>query len=299
MKFLRSITFLVALSVAPCLYAASAIIKIDSFEQARAELETATSETLVMFDLDRTIWNPTERFFDVCEFAGLPMDDFDVSDHEFVKGVRENIQILSAQNAVPGDPYAYQVNLFSSICAKTNFVPVEASVIAMIKDLQERGVKVIALTSSSAGRFGVIPNEQEWRLYHLRKLGVDFGLNLEIKELDLPEVPKKYNLDVLFSQGVLSAALNPKGDVLTAFLKKIFWRSKKIIFFDDSRRHCENVAAAMEKLGIETICYWYRGAYQKKIKIDKELIQRQFDYWAAHEEFLNTEEMNALSRSPV
>ncbi len=277
--------FIATLLIFPsCTWFTSDVQKIDSIEQARTELLKATPQTLVIFDMDQTLMNPTEQFFNLLYQS---VSDFDPADHDFIRTLLAKNQALIAARKGFGQSIA----LVSSIFAKTNFIPVETTTIALIKELQARGVKVIALTSSNTGIFGVIESMQEWRLRNLHQIGLDFSSSFVPQELELTTVPKEYGSPAVFYHGILCAALNPKGKVLAAFLDNVAWKPTNIIFFDDSKEQCESVATEMKKRGIPTHSYWYRGAYQKKIKLDQQLVQKQFDHWIAHEEFLSSQEI--------
>lgn len=257
--------------------------KIDSLEQVRTELQRATPATLVVFDMDQTLMNPTELLFNLLY---LSVSDFDLSDHDFIHALTTKSQALIAARK----GFAYNAKLVSSIFVKTNFVPVEPITVELIKDLQSRGVKVIALTSSNTGKFGIIENMQQWRLHNLHQLGLEFGGSFAQQELEFPQF-QEYGSPAVFYHGILCAALNPKGKVLNAFLDATGFKPTNIIFFDDSKEQCESIATEMKKRGIPTHSYWYRAAYKNKFKLDQQLIQKQFDHWTAHEEFLSAQEI--------
>jgi hypothetical protein len=278
--------FVGILALSSCSWFTPEIKKIDSIEQARAQLLQATAQTLVVFDMDHTLMVPTEQLFNL---LFMSISDFDPSDHAFIQTlITKNKNLVAARKG-----FSYQVKLVSAILAKTHFIPVEQNTTTLVKELQARGIKVIALTSSNTGRFGSIESMQQWRLNNLHQIGLDFSASFAEQEITFTNLPAEFGFPAIFYHGILCAALNPKGKVLAAFLDKINWKPANIIFFDDSKQQSESIAAQMKKRGIPTTSYWYRGAYQKKFKLDQNLIQRQFDHWATHEEFLSTSEIGS------
>lgn len=62
-----------------------------------------------------------------------------------------------------------------------------------------------------------------------------------------------------------------------AYLKKIRWRPKKIVFVDDSRLLIEQMADYMKQQDIPFIGYEYKGAKQAKAhSISKEGFEREW-----------------------
>ncbi len=277
--------FLTTIFLLPaCTWFDSDIQKIDTLAQAEPALNKATSNTLVVFDMDQTLMDPTEQMF---EIMFRPITEFDLADRTFLMHLRKKHPEVAREH-----DSTRRIQFLSALFAKTNFTPVEKITVPLITALQARGVKVIALTSSNTGTFGSIKNMQEWRLRNLHQLGLDFSTSFAQQEIEFTNFPKEYGFYPVFYRGIICASLNLKGPMLAAFLERIDWRPANIIFFDDHKEQCESVAHEMKKLGIPTISYWYRAAYLNKIKLDQQTIQRQIDYWAAHKVFLSSQEIS-------
>ena len=220
------------------------------------------------------------------------INDFDEQDKEFVKQLRLGAERLISDKRDQN----YAIRLESSIDSKTRFVPTEDDTVKLIKNMQNRNVKVIALTAAKTGVFGVIDNLGEWRLKNLASIGLDFSSSFNIQEIIFDKL-KKSNFSGYpeYYKGILMAANNPKGKVLASFLdKNDDWKPDKIIFLDDSYNNCKNVDEAMKQLGIPIQCYCYRAAFKNKIKLNQKVIRYQFDHWIKHEEFLT--EQKALEK---
>jgi predicted Fe-Mo cluster-binding NifX family protein len=212
---------------------------------------------------------------------------FDENYVEFVKWIQSNAAKLFENK---NDPALF--NKFKSLVfSKTNFVAVEKITASVIKVLQSRGIKVIALTASNTGKFGVIESMQQWRLKNLKECGVDFSQSFEEEEIIFKDFNAQYNFYPMFYKGMLLSAGNPKGKVLAAFLDSVKWKPKKIIFFDDLKQNCQSVAEEMKNLGIPGGCFWYRAAFKEKIKLNKQIIEYQYNHLLEHENFLTEKEV--------
>ncbi len=259
------------------------IKEIDSLTQVENELHKMGKNDLVVFDMDHTIINPQESVFNLLY---EPASIFDSSDQNFIKEIRTEWQALRISK---GENYFNK--LLSAVWEKTFFKPVESNTVPIIKDLQNRGIKVIALTSSNTGKFGVIENMQQWRLSNLHQVGLDFSASFELQETEFKNLPPQFGFHPIFYKGILCSAGNPKGKMLAAFLEKIGFQPKKILFFDDNIEQCKSVDREMKKLSISVQCYCYRAAFKNKIKLNQKVVRYQSDHWIEQEAFIPEKEV--------
>ena len=256
---------------------------IDSLTQVQKKLQMIDAQTLVVLDMDDTLISPSENMF---HLTWRNPNDFDTSDIAFIKQLRTKFaKIATEKNASD-----YFNKFVSAVFAKTAFSPVESSTVSIVKDMQKRGIKVIALTASNTGEFGAIENMQQWRVDNLKEVGLDFSNSFAGKEIIFKDLPAQFGFHPVFYKGILCAARNPKGLVLRDFIDRIDWKPSKVIFFDDSYQHCKSVGAEMKKVGIPVQCYWYTASTKNKIKLNQKIIKNQFEHWIKHEEFLPAKE---------
>lgn len=286
--------FLIALLVMPgCSCFKSDIQEIDSLEQAQDEFSKANNTTLIVFDMDDTLLSPTEKMF----YLGYKdINDFDPSDRNLVTELRRDIKKLCATH----DPKAYYKKLNSSIWIKNHYRPMEATTVSTVKQLQAQGAKVIALTSSNTGRYGIIENMQQYRFGNLHEVGLDFSSSFAIAEISFQQLANQDENPPVFYRGVLCSDGSTKGKTLAAFLDAVGFKPTKILFFDDLYHNCKSVVDEMKQRGLDIQCYHYRAAYKEKIKLNQAAAMFQFDYWVKHEEFLSEEEaLTMLARQQV
>lgn len=216
--------FMVMVSVfayMPYLCSGKTIETIDSVmdEKVVAQLQNADAETLVIFDMDNTL--------------------FIIANNKTVTDLNKKLTLLL----------------------------VEKEMIEVIKNLQERNIKVMALTAVGASR-----ELRRWRVRNLNQIGLDFSTSFDLQEAEFYKLPYCRNIHSAFYQGVLCTAHNPKGSVLIAFLSMIGWRPAKVIFFDDRIQQCVAVAHEMTEYGIPVQCYWYQAA-DKWSEIKNKIVQ--------------------------
>src|SRR3990167_2905589 len=165
----------------------------------------------------------------------------------------------------------------------TQVVPqklVEKDTAKIIKTIQKQDVKVIALTSSLAGKIKGFPDKMIiLRREQLQKMGVDFTNTLKnfvrVKTfLDFKEYAGGYPM---FYHGILSTngeGYVSKGALLIALLRHVGPRyegkaqkpgyyPKVIILVDDKKKHLENVEARLKAYdpAIQFIGIEYEGAF--------------------------------------
>lgn len=263
----------------------SNIKKIDSILQVQEELQFADENTLIVFDMDDTLIAPKENMF---YLLFRDTKDFDISDIDFVKELlRKTEEIASSKH----DPNYFN-KMTAAVFSKTDFVPVEEATIEIVKKLQNRNVKVIALSSSNTGKFFEIESMQRWRLSNLNQVGLDFSNSFNISEIVFKEIPPQFGLyPPVYYKGILCAAGNPKGKILSEFLGHIRWKPRKIIFFDDAYSQSKSVEKEMKKLGLAVQSYLYRAAFKNKIKLNQKIVTLQFDHWVKYEKFLPEREI--------
>lgn len=262
------------------------IKKIDTLVQAQGDLDKVDQQTLVVFDVDETLIKPTDA---ALQFLWKPAV-FSKADVQWMTRLRAKLRsyLTAAYSSCPDQAFK---KAWSQQLLKSSYVPIEPITVETIKKLQKRGIKVIALTACRAGRRGDIPALQQWRFDELKKLGIDFSDAFSFKEKWFDELPLNEGYHPMYYQGILMATYTiPKGRVLASFLDYCGWVPKKILFFDDRKDYVESVVQAMRERGISCRGYWYCAAIHQKAKLNRSLVQVQFDYLMQHGKMISEQE---------
>lgn len=209
-----------------CAYHASAEIKkICSFSEAKEVIEKANVNTLVIFDIDNTVCVKEWPFLQdryssdplVMNFWEEPHSCCNITADELEKIIFEAPEML-----------------------------IEPIIVKIIKNLQEKNIPVIALTSRATGDWAGIKNLEEKLYLILKTFDIDFSSSFPIKE---PFFSEK---DLLFYKGIGFVPRNEnkeektdKGDVLMKLLEKANFIPERIIFFDDNFVNIKKVNEAI------------------------------------------------------
>lgn len=252
----------------------SSIKKIDSFAHAADVLKKADKNTLVLFDVDDTLIEP----------AGVLFRPKTIENEAYRPWLVELTSRVYG-NAPKTEAYYWSI-------WKVKEVPllIEPGIVETIRSLQDRGVKVMALTALKTGRSFTIPSLPEWRFNKLKELGIDFS-TANFPDMIFNELPKDDdgNYPVLY-HGILCTSTSSKGQVLATFLDRVKWKPDLVIFFDDSMKRVEQVAEEMHKREIPFQGYQYNGADLLPGELDKDVAEFQLKYLVEHEEWLSDDE---------
>lgn len=177
-------------------------------------------------------------------------------------------------------------NLFRDILLQAPHSLVDGRSVNFIHELQEQGVRLIALTAAPAKvRDREAPGT--WRVNELKHYGFDF--QNAFPQNSLIEWPHDGNERCfpMFKQGILYTSFHSKGDVLMSFLQEVNWRPKRVVFVDDELKHIQSVVACLEKEGIPCLAIHYTAAHEELSELNPELARFQVDYFVKNDVWLS------------
>lgn len=172
-----------------------------------------------------------------------------------------------------------QAHFFTSIIYTSYAVKlVDPKVVEIIKGLQQKKIKTIALTSGYAGKVAKIEKVEDQRLERLSSFGIDFSWSF-------PREPERSVYDVsfgakipLFKKGILFSCMISKEKVLKGFLEQVNFKPSSILFVDDQLSHLLEVKSYCKTINIPFIgCHYTAVAIQALSKpLNKEIVELQF-----------------------
>lgn len=212
------------------------IISINDSARIAEQLGLANKETLVLFDVDNVLLLASDPILQSVN-------------RKYLNNINRKIEEELGKEAAK--------EYFSIVLQNRSCHPVDPRIGAIIRKIQTKRVKVVALTNCFTGEYGVIPSIEEWRYNELLMHGYHFDYswqNLEsIYFNDLQRTNKCLN-DTLspssFYKGIVFASGVSKGEALKAFLEYSNFKPKKIIFIDDKKKHLESVQALADSQNI-------------------------------------------------
>lgn len=254
------------------------IIDSDDLQPLREELAYLDSNSLVLFDVDRTLITPTDAIL-----------------HPNVRGVASRlIAEFLATSKLDYDGEDPKAFFYSKMASKMQFQHVDESAPELIRELLKRGIPTLAFTAMPAEKMGVITSMADWRFAQLQALGYDFRATFP--ELDYLELATDLCRDPkpLFKEGILYSSTHPKGDILEAFLEALGWKPDRIIFIDDHKHFVSSVERAAEKMGIDFIGIHYNAAHHMPCELDPAVAAYQYRHLGEHGEWLSDSEASAM-----
>lgn len=252
------------------------IALIESFDEIRIELDNANPDVLVIFDVDDVLIASEDMVLRPCGSSFRPQSWKDIDSQK-----------------VP--------HLLSIMFSESEVRLVESSASQLIKNLQNRRVKTLALTAARTGRFGVIDNAEDWRISVLKRFGIDFEKSFStIEPIYFDKKASKKAEYSLFKSGVLFLGneQNTKGELLAQFLTKLKWKPKKVIFLDDRRSNLISSAIALNQMNIPFQGYEYRGAWNLPGEFNEQVAEIQFAHLRKNHKWLSDSEARKEDHQP-
>lgn len=199
------------------------IFPIEQIHESESYLVDADKETLVLFDIDLTLSQPSEPA------AQMP----NIVRHKDVFK-----QLLESARPPTGD-------ILTAVTTWSPHILIEEETPHVVARIAKRTIPMIAFTAACTSTKG-------WRHKDLKRLGYDFSQTFEKTELASP----------CFSNGVLICGDEAKGSVLIDFLRAMDLKYKKIIFIDDRENNLLSVQEALSQHYPQTtfVGLHYKGA---------------------------------------
>lgn len=260
------------------LVAGSAEAEIIETKYMKQSLPYITKDTLVIFDIDNTLVEPTQELGSD-EYFSSRVDEFQK-------------QGISRQQA-----YKKAIREWTSIQSITQVKLCEPGSDKIIKDLQENKIVAMGLTTRGLG-LSTRTVEQ------LETLGIDLThtapTNEEIHFMNANSNNEIHG--VLFRGGVLFTAGTDKGAALCKFLAQSHYCPKKIVFINDKAAHIQEVEKYCDANNIPFIGIRYGYTDEKVKNFRREIADIQREHFGhiisdeAAEKLLQQKNLEAIAK---
>ncbi len=262
---------LVAISLFAVVSIHADIIPITTFDQMDDEFNHCNESTLVIFDVDEVLITTEDHF--IQPHVG---DLF----HRFCRDAFKKAHSDEEREELSN-------NLSAAFTGPKRHL-VEKEIPSKIKQLQDRGVKVIALTASPVGKYGRVESAERWRIEHLNGLGINFAPSFpSIDRHQLEAIKHPQMAPPVFEAGILFSIGHEKGVVLRHFLEMWGLQPTKVVFIDDLMENLQSVEKELANSGIEFKGYLYKGAEPFFKELNLELLHYQLDHLKNNGEWLS------------
>jgi Protein of unknown function (DUF2608) len=252
---------------------------IYSLNESEDILQALDSNVLVIFDVDETLiisQDKVRRKHPEIIIAALKQDHF------------EN-QVLDGQQ---------RDHLDSIMLNMAEQQLIEPQSPDLIKHLQSRGIRVIALTHMHTGEYFTIPNMEEWRYNQLYRLGIDMSVHNPVN-ITLNNLPRGRTSHPVFHKGILATSRScQKGEALTELiaelLSKLGYKPSCVVIYDDLIEHLNSVGEQMKILQIPCIAFHYQATSIMDPTINVDIAAYQYAHLVAHQQWLSDRQVRAL-----
>lgn len=232
------------------------IIKTNDLEIIEKYLDLADSDTLVLWDVDQTLHTPLDAILKP-QYDEL-IDEL-MGGKKFIKDKTGKVRYL-----------------FREILMSAPHRLVDIKSLALVENLQKRGIPTIAFSAAPGGKIGQVTSFVDWRIDELNHLGFDFSPAFSgVDKLSLPKDPSK-EFPPIYKSGVLITSLHDKGPVLKNFFEALKWQPKKVIFIDNELANLQSVADTFGK-EMQVIGFHYTAASDLPCQLDLKRAKLQVD----------------------
>jgi len=270
----------------------SVVHKVANLDLLKKEMQQMDKDRLVVFDIDQTL-----------VVAAGHHDNWSNKKAQVIW--KPLLDKLSLYMKATGD-----IGLWKKLILSPKRL-LDPTVLSIIDDMKQKSAKIIALTAAVTGSVGSIRRFEDHRFNDLKSLDVDFSdtvrayPDITITELshlkDSPMAQKNKNFlkHPVFYKGILLTAKYEKGEVLKAFLDKINWWPKKIIFIDDHLKYLKDVQRVAKDKGVDFVGLYYRAAEKAHIDIDPKVAAFQIYYLIEHKKWVSAQKAKKLMKDMV
>lgn len=232
---------------------------------------TITQDTLVVFDIDNTILEPVQMLGSDQWFSASILD-------------------MRYWGWAEADVVSKVIREWEAVQEKSAVQAVEASTPALIRELQGRGIAVMALTARTE-------TSRSSTFRQFAGLGVDMartapgaGANIVVRDpIRVWEELGNYLSGVLFV-----GASGDKGAALVQVLNQVGYKAKRIVFVDDKLKNTQSVDRALNSTSIPHIEFRYGAADPKVKAFDRNVADKQFKVFKDSGEVISDEKAREL-----
>ena len=225
---------------------------VNDFELLEKNIITLDEDSLVVFDIDETILYKKDKI------------------------LRTPLGHMKYAKEVPFEDLLF---IFGRAFRDCDQELTDPKLLSHIDQIKKQNAKIIALTFGESGRLGVIESFPEFRVKELGRYGVDFSTSFsEFGKIDIPVPVETHNGKMpVFYDGIICANRVSKEIVLEAFLNKISWIPKKLVFVDDFQKYVIKMQKFAEKRGIDYLGLNYIKVREEDNNLNYDIADVQFE----------------------
>lgn len=244
------------------------MIKAPTVEVLESLLEGVDPQTLVLWDVDDVLVQPTHAFY-----MEVPVR----------KRLYERLWLKYSK--------AERKALFSHFFLRREVELVHPRLLVLLESLKQGGIPCAALTAWWTGPYGSIPKMEDLRFEGLASVGISFVGCCPFRNQSFTDLASQDGVPMV-EQGVVFTALQDKAKVLEAVLAGCEKRFSKIIFIEDKLSNLKVVEKLCRKLQLSFLGIHYtQAADRPKPKLDAAFERERFRILEEEHQWLFDDEL--------
>lgn len=244
----------------------SAVAEIEEIGSMNEAFKPLKYGTLLVLDIDNTILAPTQTLGSDQWYGAMVSQSKNKGNSE-AQAIAEVIPVwMKAQTS-------------------TQVLPIEKTTPRLIREIQKKGILVMALTAR--------PTElSDVTLRQLKSIGIAFPTT---ESFTYSHPGDADHTSVGFHNGVLFVGpKNNKGVILSNFMVQAKLEPKQLVFVDDKVKHVTNMEEVFSKTMIPNINYRYGAADKKVQKYSQEIADTELALFEDQGILLSDEDSQAM-----
>lgn len=216
-------------------------------DQIREILPAIDEQTLVIFDIHNTLIQPAQQ-----------LGTYQWVLHTYRELVAKGMSVVDAKNE------SMRRALIVAECS--DMKPIEPNTPTLLRQLQDAGIGLMALTGSPARYSEKIPDQ-------LLSCGIDLTRTCPIKD----SFEMSPSGEAKYADGIIYAGGADKGEVLKKFFELSALRPHRIVYIDDRQHEIESVQRALTQMAVDSTCIRYDAVAHAQSTIDPDVVTIQWE----------------------
>ena len=243
------------------------VLEISDINKVQEIFKNATSDSVVLCDIDDTIITPKSKMFrynsefknliDVIKKNRINMPNFDT----IIGNWRLNRKAMLVSSLWP----------------------------SIIADLKTKNIPIFALTQLDTGKVGPIESMEEWRYQELKNLGIEFTYKFNKKENYIIIPSDQGTSHAVFHKGFFLTGLHSKAQLVKEIIS--VQKPDHIYFIDDRKDHVTAVAGVAKEASIPYTGIVYKGVELLDGKPNRLIVTEQKKQLLENAQWLEDEEI--------
>lgn len=266
--------FIIVMCVCSCLGKKPQFSQINTYREVQEVFDRCDKNVLITFDIDNTLITGCDAFFSVVDSMPISF---------VIRALLKHPSLLLRSQSV---------RVEKTIISQAKFFVFDSDIVRFVRQLQQQGCMVIALTYTTTGSHGKIEDMPKWRVGELKNFGFDFAG--QFSDTQFTSLSKYCgNYPVLY-KGILCTNRLSKGKVLGAFLDYFHIKPARIVSFDDSKSALDSIERECAQRGVVWTGYQMIGAKNLLRTWNTKRALLQLDYLVQYDRWLSDQEADVL-----